>query len=270
MPSIRSISIVSNPDKIRSREELAPLKTWLKRRHITMLPASQLPEADVVLTLGGDGTILAVAPKAALAGVPVLGINVGRLGFMTAVGLDHMYGALTDVLENRAVISERIMLEVMVPRSRGPNLALNDAVLRIGSATRMTMMNAMIENEDLGCFTGDGLIVATPTGSTAYSLAAHGPIVHPEMEALLLTPICAHSFTQRPVVLSSAHAVTIWPKDRRGMRELQLCLDGQRVFKLQKDDRVVVRRSKHKLKLLQKPDSSYFGVLREKLLWGGR
>ncbi len=267
--TIRSIAIVSNPDKIRTAEQLAPLRHWLKKRGVAPLGRAQVALADVVLTLGGDGTILAVAPKAALAGVPVLGVNVGRLGFMTAVGLDHMYEALTDLLEGRCIMSERLMLDVVIPRSKGPHLALNDAVIRVGTTTRITMVNAMIEKEDLGCFTGDGLIVATPTGSTAYSLAAQGPIVHPELDALVLTPICAHSFTQRPVVFSSKHTLTIWPKDRRGMRELQLCLDGQRVFKLRKDDRVLVRRSKHKLKLLQKPGISYFGVLREKLLWGG-
>jgi NAD+ kinase len=266
---IRSIAIVSNPDKVRATEQLKPLRLWLSRHGVRVLAGHMIAHADAVLTLGGDGTILAVAPKAALAGVPVLGVNVGRLGFMTTVGLNEMYVALSDLLEGRLVVSERLMLDVTIPRIKGPHLALNDAVVRAGSTTRVIMVNAMIENEDLGCFAGDGLIVATPTGSTAYSLAAQGPIVHPEMEALVLTPICAHSFRQRPVVFPSQRVLTISPKDRKGIRELQLCLDGQRVYRLRKNDRVIVKRSKYKLKLLQKPDTSYFGVLKEKLLWGG-
>lgn len=266
---IRSIAIVSNPDKVHALEQLKPLRLWLKRQGVRVVSASSVSQADVVMTLGGDGTILAVAPKAALAGVPVLGVNVGRLGFMTTVGLNEMYAALSDLLEGRLVVSERLMLDVTIPRTKGTHLALNDAVVRAGSTTRVIMVNATIENEDLGCFAGDGLIVATPTGSTAYSLAAQGPIVHPEMEALVLTPICAHSFRQRPVVFPSKRTLTICPMDRKGIREIQLCLDGQRVFSLRPNDRVVVKRSKVKLKLLQKADASYFGVLKEKLLWGG-
>jgi NAD+ kinase len=267
---IHRVVIVSNPLKSQAREELPKLHTWLKNRKITVLPRNKMFQADVVITLGGDGTILAIAPEAAKANIPVLGINIGRLGFMTASELGRMYGNLAECFSGRWKISERIMLEVQAPRERNPTIALNDAVIRIGATTRVTTVVAAIEKEDLGTFTGDGIIVATPTGSTAYSLAAQGPVIYPEMEAFVITPICAHSFTQRPVVYpAKLNLVLRWEDERKGT-QVQLCLDGQRVFALKPHDQIIIRRSKFKLKLLQNPAVSYFGILREKLSWGER
>ncbi len=267
---IRSVAIVANPDKARARAELPRLHTWFKRRKIVVHGAAQLERADAILTLGGDGTILAVATKAALAGIPVLGVNIGRLGFMTAVDLNGLYNSLNKWVGGAWPISQRLMLEVTAPHVKTPLLALNDAVIRIGSTTRVTTVFASIENEELGKFTGDGVIVATPTGSTAYSLAAQGPVVHPEVEALVLTPICAHSFTQRPVVFPRHQKLDLRLRDQREGNQVQLCLDGQRVFLLKSGDKVSVRCAPHKLKLFEAPSVSYFGVLREKLLWGER
>lgn len=234
------------------------------------LPLNRLGQADAVVTMGGDGTILAIAPQAAKAGVPVLGINLGRLGFMTCVELQVLYPSLERWIQGRWPMSPRLMLEVTAPRVKEPLLALNDAVVRIGSTPRLIAVDAMIENESLAHFAGDGVIVATPTGSTAYSLAAQGPVVHPEIEALVLTPICAHSFTQRPVVFPKGQVLKLKLQDQRAGNEVQLSLDGQRVFPLRSGDEVHIRCSEHKLQLFQDPDVSYFGVLREKLSWGER
>lgn len=230
----------------------------------------ELADCQAVLTLGGDGTILAIASRAAKAGVPVLGINIGRLGFMTAIEFGRLGSALNDWLKGRWVISNRLMLEVTSLRLKKPLLALNDVVVRTGLTSRVTTISASIGHERLGFFVGDGVIVATPTGSTAYSLAAQGPVVHPEVEALILTPICAHSFRQRPIVFPARQTLELGMEDQRKGHEVQLCLDGQRVFSLKTGDRVSIKQAPYKLQLLHDPKVSYFKILREKLSWGGR
>lgn len=267
---IEAVSVIANPEKPRARQELPRLKKWLRARGIVTLGPAALAKADAVITLGGDGTILAVAPKAAREGVPVLGVNIGRLGFMTAVEVRQLYPALVRWLNGHWAVSHRLMLEVWPPRGRRPELALNDAVVRIGATTRVTTVSAAVSSEHLGNFTGDGLIAATPTGSTAYSLAAQGPVVHPEVEALVLTPICAHSFRQRPLVFPADKSLELQLVDESDAGRTQLCLDGQRVFTLRYGDRIRIGAAPIKLKLLHDPNVSYFGVLREKLSWGGR
>ncbi|MBV9080560.1 MAG: NAD(+)/NADH kinase [Elusimicrobia bacterium] len=267
---VRTVAIVPNPEKSRARQELPRLKRWLKKRGIAAVGRAGISRSDAVITLGGDGTLLAVAPDAAAAGVPVIGVNLGRLGFMTAVELRRLYPSLDAWLKGRWVASERLLLEVWPPRRRGPLMALNDVVMRTGATSRITTVSLSISGERLGDFTGDGIIVATPTGSTAYSLAAQGPIVHPEMEALVVTPICAHSFRQRPIVCPADRALEVRLEDANAGSRTTLCLDGQQTFSLELGDRVRIGRAPIKLKLLQDPRWSYFAVLREKLSWGGR
>lgn len=268
--SLKSVAVHFNPEKPRALAERPRLEAWFSRRKIRVLPLSRLANADVLLTLGGDGTILAIASQAAQRNVPVLGVNTGRLGFMTSIELPHLYKQLTRVVAGHWVMSSRLMLEIVAPRVATPMLALNDAVIRIGSTTRVTTILASIQGHELGRFIGDGVIVATPTGSTAYSLAAQGPVIHPDVNALVLTPICAHSFSQRPVVFPSDQTLELSLADQRVRNEVQLCLDGQRVFLLQSGDRVRLRRAPQKLKLIHDPSVSYFGILREKLSWGER
>jgi NAD+ kinase len=190
---------------------------------------------------------------------------------MTATDLKHMYGALTEWLKGKWIVSSRMMLEVRAPRINAPLLALNDAVVRTGSTTRVTRIEATVDGVDLGAFVGDGVIAATSTGSTAYSLSAQGPVVHPDLDGIILTPICAHSFTQRPIVFPADRLLTLTHSDNRpGNNKVQLSLDGQRVFDLRQGETVRIRRSQYKLKLLQSPSMTYFGVLKKKLSWGER
>jgi NAD+ kinase len=268
--SVKSVALHFNPEKPRAIAERPRLEAWFARRKIRLLPLTRLGEADVLITLGGDGTILSIAPQAAQKNVPVLGINTGRLGFMTSIEVPNLYASLSRVVSGKWAVSSRLMLEVVAPRVPTPMLALNDAVIRVGSTTRVTTILASIQGQELGRFIGDGVIVATPTGSTAYSLAAQGPVVHPDVNALVLTPICAHSFSQRPVVYPADQTLEISIVDRRGRNEVQLCLDGQRVFLLHSGDRVLLRRAPQKLQLIHDPAVSYFGILREKLSWGER
>lgn len=227
---IRSVAVFANPDKAKAIRELPKLKTWLKKRRIAVLTTTQLSKADALIVLGGDGTILSIAPEAARHGVPVLGINMGHLGFLTAVQIENMMKALESWLAGHWTLSERTMLEVRAPQEKKPIYALNDAVIRLKALTRVTTVQASIDGESLGQFTGDGVIVATTTGSTAYSLSAQGPVVHPEVEAMLLTPICAHSFAQKPVVFPLHCQLELRSMDKSRRSEVQLCLDGQRVF----------------------------------------
>lgn len=264
----RKVVVFFNPDKASAKKERPRLLSWLKKKHIDVLPLSKISEAEAVITLGGDGTILAVAPQAALAACPVLGINTGRLGFMTAVDVKHMDRALNDWSLGKLVASSRMMVEVEIPRLKKQFYALNDAVIRTGATNRVTRILATVNEERLGYFVGDGVIVATSTGSTAYSLSAQGPIVHPELDAMILTPICAHSFTQRPIVFSANRALQLSLDDKRANSEVELSLDGQRVFSLKWEDVIRIRRSPHKLELLHDPKKTYFNVLREKLSWG--
>ncbi len=267
---IRSVVIIANPEKRHAENARPRLISWFKKRRISVLTAHQLAKADAVLTLGGDGTILAVAPAAAKASVPVFGINTGRLGFMTAIDLEHMYGALAQWIAGKWVTSSRMMLDVEAPRVKGLHLALNDAVIRTGSTTRVTRISATLGGVDMGVFVGDGVIVASSTGSTAYSLSAQGPVVHPELDAMVMTPICAHSFTQRPVVFPGNMELELKLVDNKTGNKVQLSLDGQRVFDLAPEETVRIRRSQYKLELLHSPEQTYFGVLREKLSWGER
>lgn len=268
-PAGRGVVVFANPEKVSAQRELPRLRSWLRRHAIPSLPLKDLRRADAVIALGGDGTILSIAPRAAEADVPVLGVNVGWMGFMTTVELKKMYAGLDEWLKGRWQISSRMMLEVRVPRIATPMLALNDAVVRIAKTPRVTTISALIEGETVARFRGDGIIVATPTGSTAYSLAAQGPVVHPELEAMVLTPICAHSFAQRPVVFPAGQTLDLRLDDPRRGNDVQLCLDGQRVFPLRRGETVRVRTSLVRLKLVQNPAVPYFRILREKLSWGG-
>lgn len=267
---IRSIVLVANPEKKIAGQESVRLRSWLKNKGIRVLGPSQFDQADGVITLGGDGTILSIASQAARARVPVFGVNVGRLGFMTTTSLSGMRKGIEQWLAGKWLLSPRLLLEVTSPSLKGTHLALNDVVVRIGAPTRVTHVHTSINGQELGVLTGDGVIVSTSTGSTAYSLSAQGPVVHPEIDALILTPICPHSFSQRPIVFPSTQTLTLCLQDKHVKNEVQLCFDGQRVFHLKSGDEVHVKQSTYKLQLVYNPQTPYFHVLREKLSWGGR
>lgn len=268
--SIRKIAAVAHPLKPAAVKEIPKLRSWLKKRNIMLLPKEKMREADAVISLGGDGTILSIAHQAAALGIPVFGTNMGRLGFLTVTELNRLYSSLEQWLGKKWATSERLLLEVLGSRLKEPQMALNDVVIRLKYGNRVTSISASINKEKLGQFVGDGVIVATTTGSTAYSLSAQGPIVHPDVEGMILTPICAHSFSQRPMVFPSHYVVDLLLSDPREKGGVQLCLDGQRTVSLECGDRVQVRASPYKLKLVQNPSVSYFSVLRKKLNWGDR
>jgi len=226
-----------------------------------------------VVVLGGDGTLLSVARALGSRAVPILGVNLGTLGFLTEIALDELFAALDRVLRGEHRIESRMRLEVGVVRGgvEAPPaerfLALNDAVLTKADLARMIDLETRAGGDLVTSYHADGLIVATPTGSTAYSLSAGGPIVLPELEAFVLTPICPHTLTQRPLVLSHSAEIEIVVRSRE---EVQLTIDGQEGATLQQGDSVRVRRSAHPVHIVVSPFRSRFEILRQKLGWGTR
>jgi NAD+ kinase len=243
-----------------------PLRGLDKRRIVR--------EVDMVLVLGGDGTLLSMADciGAADVDVPILGVNFGRLGFLTEVTLAELYPALETVLAGAARIEERLMLRSTTIRngvSLGDQATLNDVVVTKTARSRMIELAVSVGNEFVTRVRADGLIVATPTGSTAYNLAAGGPIVQPTMEALLLTPIAPHMLTNRPIVIPAGSPVRVQPiMDTRD--EVYVTFDGQAGYDLQAGDEVQIGCAPRRLKLYHPSPRSYFEVLREKLKWNER
>jgi NAD+ kinase len=234
-------------------------------------PREELPGlADLLIVLGGDGTLLAAARLENARNVPILPVNLGGLGFLTSVTLGELYAILDQVFAGENRISERVMLGVEV--TRGGNTierqrALNDAVINKGAVARIIDFELTINGEFICCYKADGLIISTPTGSTAYSLSAGGPIVYPSVEALVVTPICPHTLTNRPLVVPDAGRIEV---GFNGDERVYLTVDGQVGRQLEPGDRVVVVRAGEKLHLVRPARQTYFEVLRDKLKWGNR
>ena len=232
----------------------------------------EFPEhVEMVIVLGGDGTLLGVAHMVWSRGIPILGVNFGGLGFLTEVSLEEIYPVLESVLKGDYQTKPRDVIQASVVR-KGRTLAgftvLNDAVINKGALARIIELEITIDDEYLTTFRSDGLIVSTPTGSTAYNLSAGGPIVYPSLHNLIITPICSHTLTNRPIVLPDDVTVRAILKSRQ--EEVTLTLDGQEGFPLEFEDVVEVRKAQGQIHLIQSPYRDYFKLLREKLKWGER
>jgi NAD+ kinase len=275
-PLIQFVGIVYNPEKERAFHECVRLKRLLRQRRIKSASGvkvtASMKQCSFVVALGGDGTVLSVARDVAPWGVPVLGVNVGRLGFLAATELPAMYRTLSRVLAGQSRVENRTLLSVHgFSRGKrfGPFLARNDCVLRSGATGRVLVLQASIRDRQLATYIGDGLIVSTPTGSTAYNLAVSGPIVYPDLDVLLLSPICPHSLAQRPLVLPTFEVISVAVDVGRPSPPALLCIDGQVKLHLGPGDRVEIRRAAEQVQLLMDPDRSYYQVLQSKLKWGG-
>jgi len=229
-------------------------------------------QAELVVVLGGDGTLISVARLFSGRQVPILGVNLGSLGFLTEITVEELYPALERCLRGELRISERMMLEVIVTRGSTELTrchVLNDAVINKGAIARIIDLETRVNNYSLTTFKADGLIISTPTGSTGYSLSAGGPIVHPLMRCILITPICPHTLTNRPVMVADESVVTIVVKAAFD-EKVYLTLDGQVGVDLLEGDTVEVRNAQKTTALVSSPDKDYFAILRAKLKWGER
>ena len=227
---------------------------------------------DLVIVVGGDGTLLSAARTLAPAGVPILGVNQGRLGFMVDVNPQEMNATLAQIFSGEYVHEERLMLSAHIlredGRSRdGPFLAINDVVIRNQAAVRMLEFETWIGGEFISQHRADGIIVSTPTGSTAYALSGGGPVLHPSLNALALVPICPHTLSDRPIVVGSDRTVRLVLGGGEGTRAMCTC-DGQTNESLNPGDAVEINRATETLHLIHPPNYNYFNILRNKLHWG--
>ncbi len=287
-----TVGIISKPNKPELREIVPALRQWLAERSISVLvdqetaaclestpglPRDQLAErVNLLVVLGGDGTLLAAARAVGGRDLPVLAVNLGSLGFLTEVTLEEMYPALELVLAGHHEVDCRRKLVVQVGRQSGRGHAevvetyhaLNDVVLNKAALARIMDFDAFLDGQFISNFKADGLIVATPTGSTAYSLSAGGPIVLPAVDAMLLTPIASHTLTNRPLVVPGSATIEVVVNSAE--ESVFLTVDGQVGMKVHQADRVSFRLSAELLRLVRPPGKSYFEVLRNKLKWGHR
>ncbi len=285
---IRAAGLFSKPNRELLSSVVPPLIEWLRRRNIDVfvdpktkdcvssgvpaVPREALGEqVDLLIVLGGDGTLLSAARALGAHKVPVLAVNLGGLGFLTSVTLDELYPALDEILAGKHRVGERMMLEAAIVRDSQVaerQCALNDAVANKAAIARMLDFDVYVNGDSVGRYRADGLVVATPTGSTAYSLAAGGPIIDPEVDAFVITPICPHMLTNRPLVVPDTARIDLdfTPADE----PVYVTLDGQIGFHLSPNDRVSITKSQTRVALVRPPSKTYFEVLRNKLKWAER
>ena len=282
---MNTIGILTKPKFPEVKHILKDLVSWLRERQKEVVLDSktasligesgtyQKPQiaarADMLLVLGGDGTMLNAARLVEERGIPILGVNMGGLGFLTEVTVDQLYPTLEKVFVHEYHLEERLMLRARIER-HGEHVAhatvLNDVVVSKGTLARMIEIQISINGQFVTHLRGDGLIVSTPTGSTAYSLSAGGPIINPSVQALILTPICPHTLTHRPLLIPSNVGldVVLMGKDEGAMTTF----DGQVGVAMTQGDTVAISASDHLTKLIRFPDRTYYDVLRKKLKWG--
>jgi NAD+ kinase len=287
MPDVKVVGVVSKPGIPHASAILSELVAWWKERGVETrldhesarylqtdhgLPRERVPDgAQLVIVLGGDGTLLAAARALAGRPIPILPVNLGGLGFLTSITLEQLYSELECVLCGEQRIVSRRMLHGDVQRD-GKTVAsyeaLNDIVIGKTQIARMIDLETYVDGQFVSTFKADGLIVATPTGSTAYSLSAGGPILFPAVAAICITPVCPHMLTNRPVLVPDTSVIEIVCKAPR--QEAYLTIDGQVGEPLIENDRVVCRSSEHQVHMIRPPKMFFFDVLREKLKWGER
>jgi NAD+ kinase len=235
----------------------------------TIVSPKDLPACvDAVSVFGGDGTFLYAARMVASRGVPILGINLGSLGFLTEVKLEQMREAFKSLLAGDYELEDRMLLDVEVLKKGDHSaryLALNDAVINKGTLARIIELEVSVDSELVTMTRADGIIISTPTGSTGYSLSAGGPILHPTLEALIITPICPHTLTNRPVVVPDSAVVGVC---LRHGKDVMLTVDGQVGMPLEQGDRLLIGKAEQPMRLIQIEASPFFKLLREKLKWG--
>lgn len=239
----------------------------------TRVPGKELARhVELLVVLGGDGTLIHAASLLTEVEIPIFGVNMGTLGFLTEIPVADMYPCLAATLEGEYELDFRMKLDAALYRGEGPPIfsgqILNDVVLSKAALARIADIEAFTDDGLISLYKADGVILATPTGSTAYSLSAHGPIIHPSVEAMVLSPICPHTLTQRPLVIPPDRAVQLTLLSDNS--EVHLTLDGQSGMKMEPGDRVQVRRARTRTLLVRNPALDYFNILRTKLRWGER
>ena len=292
---MRAVGVVAKTGLDRAASHLAQIASWLEERKLTpvfdpdtaalatsagttaqftVVDKDDLPRhVDLIVVLGGDGTLLGTAGRIAKADsdIPILGVNFGSLGFLTEVTLPEIFTSLESAVNGTAQTEERMMLHVTVEaggRRLADRIVLNDVVVTQGALSRIIELSVSVDGESMMRIKADGLIIASPTGTTAYNLSAGGPIVHPHVDGLTITPIAPHTLTNRPVVVAGSSEIRIQPLIHDEQSEVFATFDGQALMPLKSDHIVTVRRAEKRLRLIRASSRGYFQVLREKLKWG--
>jgi len=285
---VKRVGLVAKPDAAEAQRVVRQLVEWLTARGLTVVleketaalapsasvtsaSKSDLPgQVEALIVLGGDGTLLSMARAVGDLGVPILGVNLGGLGFLTATTLEEMLPALEALLAGGMAVEERMMLAARVVRggqATGDYIALNDVVITKSAMSRIIDLAVSVDGRHATAYRADGLIISTPTGSTAYNLSAGGPILFPTMDAVVLTPIAPHTLSNRPIVLPGAQRIDV---TLRVDQEVMLTMDGQVGVPLRERDVVEVQKARARIRLLRFDQKDFFSVLRTKLKWGER
>ncbi len=293
LPPVTRVGILAKSHLRAATPHLLELGEWLTARGLhpiyetataALMPPGErttldkkplASQVDMVLVLGGDGTLIGMADCIAEAGAstPILGVNFGSLGFLTEVTLPELYRSLEHALNGRAYVEDRMMLRATTTSGgdvRTKSIALNDAVITKTARSRMIDLSVYVGEEFVTRVRADGLIIATPTGSTAYNLSAGGPIVQPAVDAMIITPIAPHTLTNRPIVIPGSSTVRVQPNIDAARDEIVFTLDGQSTFPIHAGDEISVERAQRSIRLIRPSTRSYFEVLRTKLKWGER
>jgi NAD+ kinase len=279
--SINSVGIVVNPSKALAREVLPEFIPWLTKKGLQVVvvrereldfcdpslfisPETLASKSDMVIAMGGDGTLLRAARYILTGNIPLVGVNLGSLGFLTEIVVDELYPVIEKILSGDYRIEERSVLKSTLA-TRKSYYALNDMVLHMGTSGRIITIEIAIDGSPLALFSADGLIISTPTGSTAYSLAAGGPILHHGVDAQILTPISPHTLGLRPMIFASEELLTITLRKGEGM----FVVDGQTAIETEKGFSFTVTKAESKIHLVRATDRDFYEILRTKLNWGG-
>jgi len=268
--AVRKVGIILRKGSVEPRDIAAELTSWFSNRGIGVLINKVAPDMDLLVILGGDGTLLHVAAQASRYRIPVIGVNLGDLGFLTEVSKDQRFEALEAVIQGSVNIEKRMMLRVRLctgEKKTKWQYALNDVVISKGNIDQLIQLGAWADHDYITTYRADGLIFSTPTGATAYNLSAGGPIVHPACNSILVTPICPFMLDSRPVLLSAKTRLTTRLTAERAPN-VKVIIDGQMAWGMRENDSLEVEASKKPLQLIGSLQNDYFEILRNKLSWG--
>ncbi len=285
---LNSVGLVVNYEKKKAQEITLRIVDWLSLKKIKVYiegdkgktigredlscPTEKfLNKVELIISLGGDGTLLRAARLAAFTDIPVFGVNLGGLGFLTQISSDDLEKSLEKLYQEKYFLDERMMLDCSVKRKDKEIkkfTALNDIVIGKGAFARIICLATYVNDDYVITYSADGLVISTSTGSTAYSLSAGGPIVNPSINSMILTPICPHTLSARPLIIGENDQVRITLES--GEEEVMVTIDGQEGFTLEPEDEVIVKKSIHKARLITFKEKSFYAILREKLRWSGQ
>lgn len=285
---LNSVGLVINYEKEKAQEITNWIVDWLsfkkikvyvegdkdkgiRRKDFSCTNEKFFNSVDLIISLGGDGTLLRAAKIAATDGIPIFGVNLGGLGFLTQIGIDNLEIFLEKIYQGKCFFDERMMLDCIVKRKEKEIkkfTALNDIVIGKGAFARLISLATYINDDYVITYSADGLVISTSTGSTAYSLSAGGPIVNPNINSMILTPICPHTLSARPLIIGENDQVRITLE--LSEEEVMVTIDGQEGFTLEPKDEVIVKKSIYKTRLIAFKEKSFYAILREKLRWSGQ